>query len=259
VDASPRPARRRGLAIIEFRRGDRGRPRGHALAYFDSTDGHVLATYLVVPPIVIDLAKYMPPMFAGHLPMMSAHDVSAMPLPPVPEEIAGGLAELERLADLRDDDLVYCGRIEAGALDRLLIGATEAGGEYAQIYRDWLERTPAVPIEETPALDVDEVMRSLMGDADRVAELAKLIGRLRYAVEVADPALQQETVAEMQRIGRHMADKYRAAELIAAAQRPGAEGARLAELHVQRCYKLATEEYAEVAGIEAEIKRLEAI
>jgi hypothetical protein len=259
VVARPRPARRRGVAIIDFRRGDRGRPRGHALAYFDSTDGRVLATYLVVPPIVIDLAKYMPPMFAGHLPTVSAQDASAMPLPPVPEEVAGGLAELERLADLRDDDLVYCGRVEAGALDRLLLGATEAGGEYSRLYRDWLQQAPAVPLEETPALDVDEVMRSLMGDHDRVAELAKLIGRLRYAVEVADPALQAETVAEMQRIGRHMADKYRAADLIAAAQRPGVEGARLAELHVQRCYKLATEEYADVARIEAEIKRLDGI
>ena len=224
------------------------------MAFFESADGRVLATYLVVPPIVIDLAKYMPPMFAGQLPTMSAQDVSAMPLPPVPEEIAGGLPALERLAELRNDDLVYCGRIEAGALDRLLMGAAEAGAEYAKLYRDWLQQAPATPIEETPALDVDEVMLSLMGDHDRVAELAKLIGRLRYAVEVADPALQEDTVLEMQRIGKHMAEKYRAAELIAAAQRPGADGARLAELHVQRCYKLATEEYAEVAKLEAEIK-----
>ena len=216
----------------------------------------MLATYLVVPPIVIDLAKYMPPMFAGHFPSLSPQDVSAMPLPPVPEEIAGGLPSLERLAELRGDDLVYCGRIEPGALDRLLIGATEAGSQYAQLYRDWIGQAPAVSLEETPALDVDEVMLSLMGDHDRVAELAKLIGRLRYAVEVSDPALRDETVADMERIGRHMADKYRAAELIAAAQRPGPDGARLAELHVQRCYKLATEEYAEVAKLEAEIKRL---
>jgi hypothetical protein len=216
----------------------------------------VLATYLVVPPIVIDLAKYMPPMFAGHVPMMSTQDVSAMPLPPVPEEIADGLPALDRLAELRNDDLVYCGRLEPGALDRLLIGASEAGAQYAKLYRDWLQQAPATPIAETPALDVDEVMLSLMGDHDRVAQLAKLIGRLRYAVEVADPALQEETVAEMQRIGKHMADKYRAADLIAAAQRPGADGARLAELHVRRCYKLATEEYSEVAQIEAEIKDL---
>jgi hypothetical protein len=226
------------------------------LAFFEAADGRVLATYLVVPPIVIDLAKYMPPMFAGHLPTMSSQDVSAMPLPPVPEEIPGGLPALERLAELRNDDLVYCGRIEPGALDRLLMGATEAGARYAQLYRDWLQQAPATPIEETPALDVDEVMLSLMGDHDRVAELAKLIGRLRYAVEVADPALKGETVAEMQRIGKHMADKYRAADLIEAAQRPGPDGARLAELHVQRCYKLATEEYAEVAKLEAEIKKL---
>lgn len=241
---------------MEFRRGTQDRPRGHALAYFETGDGRVLATYLVVPPIVIDLAKYMPPMFAGQFPSVSPQDVSAMPLPPVPEEIAGGVATLERLAELRDDDLIQCGRIDAGALDRLLIGATEAGAEYARIYRAWHERSPSVAIEETPSLDVDEVMRSLMGDHDRVAELAKLIGRLRYSIEVADPALEAETVVEMEEIGRHMADKYRAGEVIASARQRGPTGARLAELHVERCYKLATEEYAEVARIEAEIKRL---
>lgn len=238
---------------LDFRRGDRGRPRGHALAYFETGDGRVVATYLVVPPIVIDLAKYMPPMFAGQLPSLGAQEVSAMPLPPVPEEVAGGLNALEQMAERRDDDLVYCGRADFGQLDRLLMAATEAGQAYGALYREGYARLPE---ESPPTFDVDEVMLSLMGEQERIASLARLVGKVRYALEVSDTALQADAVAEMERLGRHMAEKYRPADLIAAAQRPGAEGARLAELLVQRCHKLAAEEYAEVARLEAEIRRL---
>jgi hypothetical protein len=238
---------------LQFRRGDRDRPRGHALAFFESTDGRVLATYLVVPPIVIDLAKYMPPMFAGQLPSLGPQEVAAMPLPPVPEEVAGGQEALWRLAEQRDDDLVDCGRLDAGQLDRLLVGATEAGQAYGALYRQGLERLPA---EAPPTFDVDEVMLSLMGEQERIASLARLVGKVRYALEVADAAMQADAVAEMERLARHMAEKYRPAELIAAAQRPGPDGARLAELHVQRCHKLAAEEYADVARLEAEIRQL---
>lgn len=238
---------------LEFRRGDRSRPRGHALAFFETSDGRVLATYLVVPPIVIDLAKYMPPMFAGQLPTLGAQDVGAMPLPPVPEEVAGGLAALEGLAERRDDDLLYCGRADPGHLDRLLMGATEAGQAYGTLYREGAERLPE---EQPPTFDVDEVMLSLMGEQERIASLARLVGKVRYALEVADPGLQADAVAEMERLARHMAEKYRPADLIAAAQRPGADGARLAGLHVQRCHKLAAEEYADVARLEAEIRQL---
>jgi hypothetical protein len=238
---------------LDFRRGDPGRPRGHALAYFEATDGRVLATYLVVPPIVIDLAKYMPPMFAGQLPTLGTQDLAAMPLPPVPEEVAGGLDALERMAERRDDDLVYCGRTDAAQLDQLLIGATEAGQAYGTLYREGAARLPE---EQPPTFDVDEVMLSLMGEQERIASLARLVGKVRYALEVTDPALQADAVAEMERLARHMADKYRPADLIAAAQRPGPDGARLAALHVQRCHKLAAEEYGEVARLEAEIRQL---
>ena len=60
----------------------------------------------------------------------------------------------------------------------------------------------------------------------------------------------------MARIGRTLPEKYRVAELVAAANRPGDDGARLAQLLLERSYKLCQEEYGDVARIEAEIKRL---
>ncbi len=242
---------------LDFRLGDRERPKGHALAFFEASDGRIFGTYLVVAPITIDLAKYMPPMFAGQVPPRAVQEATAMPLPPLPEEIHGGVAALERLAKLRDDDLVGCGALDPGQVDRLLMAAAEAGQRYAALYKSWLDRAPEEPLPapvEEPALDVGEVMLSLMGDHDRVAEIAKLVGKLRYAVETGDDRLADETTAEMARVGKYLGEKYRIAQLVEAARRP--DGARLAQLHVERCYKLAAEEYMALGAIEAEIKRL---
>lgn len=244
---------------LDFRRGDRVRPRGHALTYFEAADGRVFAVYLVVPPIAIELGKYMPPMFAAHMPMPTAVDVTAMPLPPIPEEIKGGNAELERLADLRDDDLIAGGSIDPTQLDRMLMLTAEAGQSYVALYKAYVERaSSATPPPEEPSYAVEDVLLSLMGEGERIEKIARLVGQLRYAVGGDDAALADETVAEMERIGRHLAEKYRFPDILAAARRPGDEGGRLTQLYLERCYKLSREEYADVARIEAEIKRLSA-
>lgn len=244
---------------LHFRRGDPARPRGHALAYFETADGRTYATYLVIPPVSIDLGKYMPPMFAAQMAIPTQAEVSAIPLPPIPEEVAGGLAEIDRLAELRDDDAIACGRFDPNAFDRALMAAAEAGQAYVALYRTWLAIAPAptaVPAREESTYSIEEVLLSFEGDHERIERLAKLVGQLRYALEGGDQATVDEAVAEMERVGRHLAAKFRFDEIVAAARRPGTEGARLTELHVERCYKLSREEYAEVARIEAEIKRL---
>ena len=242
---------------LTFKRGEAGRPRGHALAYFEAPDGRIYAVYLVIPPIQIDLAKYMPPMLAGQLPIGAAAEVSAMPLPPIPEEVTGGLDAIERLAELRDDDVVAGGSVDPKALDRLMMAAAEAGQEYARLYQSWASAAPAAPpAREEPTYDVDEVLLSLESEHDRIARLARLVGQLRYAIDGGDAAMVEETAAEMARVGRSLPEKYRVDELLAAARATGAAGSELAQLHVERCYRLCREEYADVARIEAEIKRL---
>jgi hypothetical protein len=240
-----------------FRRGDASRPRGHALAYFETPDGRTYATYLVIPPVSIDLGKYMPPMFAAQMAVPTQAEVSAMPLPPIPEEVAGGLAEVDRLAELREDDVIGCGTFDPKALDRALMAAAEAGQAYVALYRTYLAGAPAqVQAREEHTYSIDEVLLSFESDHDRIERLAKLIGQLRYALDGGDKAGADEAVAEMERVGRHLAAKYRFEEIVAAARRSGEEAARLAQLHVERCYKLSREDYAEVARIEGEIKRL---
>jgi hypothetical protein len=243
---------------LQFRRGSSDRPRGHALAYFESRDGRVYATYLVVPPIQIDLAKYMPPMFAGQIPVGQAAEVTAMPLPPIPEEVSGGLEALERLAELRDDDLVEAGSVEPGRLERLLMAAAEAGQSYVALYKEYSASAPnerPTPRDE-PTYDVDEVLLSLESEHDRIARIARLVGQLRYALDGGDRRGADDALAEMQRVGRTLPEKYRLTELLDAAGRTGESAGQLAQLHLERCYKLSREEYGELPRIEAEIKRL---
>ena len=51
--------------------------------------------------------------------------------------------------------------------------------------------------------------------------------------------------------------KYRAGELAAGATRVGANGTRLAELYLDRCYKLCSEQYEGLADIDRAIAELE--
>ena len=60
----------------------------------------------------------------------------------------------------------------------------------------------------------------------------------------------------MERVGRHLAFRYRIADLIAAASDPKPENGKLAELLLERCYKLAAEEYDALKALDAEIEAL---
>jgi hypothetical protein len=105
-------------------------------------------------------------------------------------------------------------------------------------------------------VDVDELFMSLMSDNEKVGRLAKMTGTVRYAVDGNDQALLDETVREMERIGRHLANRYRVADLITAARNPDPRKGRLAELLLQRCYKLAAEEYDALKALDTEIESL---
>ena len=60
----------------------------------------------------------------------------------------------------------------------------------------------------------------------------------------------------MERVGRHLAFRYRVQELIVAAADPKPESGKLAELLLQRCYKLASEDYDALKALDAEIDAL---
>ena len=244
-----------------FERGDPDRPRGHALVYFRATNDPdlILASYIVVPPISMDLGKYIPPMFAAQMSAMIPSGPSVFPLPPIPEQVES-LDFVRRVAAARDDDLLDGGRVDSTDVQRLLMLVSDLAGEYAQLYTRYADRLPEVEAEPEsealPGVDVDDLLVSVMSDSEKVGRLAKLTGTVRYALEGGDGALLADTVRDMERVARHLPDRYRAADLISAAQDPAPRSGRLAELLLQRCYKLVGEEYSEIEMLDAEIEKL---
>jgi len=243
---------------LEFERGSRDRPRGHALFYLRSgaDPEAVLATYLVVLPVSVDLSKYIPPMFAERMPTRGAGDVTALPWPPVPEAVESH-RHLERLADARDDDLVFGGTADPSRVELLLQMTGEAAQEYSRLYSQRQPAPEEAPPEEPAAeLDVDEVLYSLMGERDRLTELVKLTGKLRDAVEAGDRRQVEEAAADVRRLARHFPEKYRLEGFLAVARLPGEKGRRLTELHVERCYRVCNEDYEGLQRVDEQIEEL---
>lgn len=247
-----------------FERGDPQAPRGHAIVFVREAGNpsQFRASYLVIAPIQMDFAKYIPPMFAGQLSAMVPSGPTALPLPPIPEPVES-LEWLERLAEARHDDLLDGGQVDASNPQQLIFTMTELASEYAALWTDYAARLAAEPRPEQELAagaltDVDDLLLSLMNDSEKVSRVARLAGTLRYAVEVADTRLEHETAGEMERIGRQLSDTYRVAELVAAARRPDQEGEHLLTLFVDRAYKLASEDYVELKRIDREIDRLTA-
>lgn len=242
---------------LNFERGSREEPKGHALLYFRSLrdESVVVATYLIIPPVPLNLARYMPPMFAASMPAQDVQAVAAVPLPPLPEPFESYPA-LSRLAEARDDDLIYGGTLDPDDVQRGLISVNEAAQRYLQMYTDRLRRLPPPELEEPSSLDVSDVLYSLMPERQLLGELSKLTGKLRYAVEGGDARQVRETVHEMEALARHVPEKYRVSEVIEAAQQSGVLGERLSQLYLDRCYRLAEEDYAGLKRIEEEIRKL---
>jgi hypothetical protein len=253
--------------VLTFRVGDHNRPRGHALVFFRDGDApdDVWATYLVVAPIKMDLGKYIPAAFASQLSgQLSAAAPSAYPLPPVPEKFEGGLPGLEHLAELRADDLIDGGTLRMSDPLYALQPVTDIGTQYAEQCRVYFESEPAAldargnapSSSSTNDVDVDELLLQVMPDREKVGRLARLTGTLRYAIDGGDSRLMEETVADMQRVGRRLPEKFRPAELIAAARSPSPKAAELAQLYLERCYRLVDEDYAALADIDRRIDAL---
>jgi hypothetical protein len=250
---------------LHFDRGDPQAPRGHAILYAHSggADGPLLATYCVVLPISFSIGKYLPPMLSGQVPaeaLAGGAAMSVVPIPPMLEDVPS-FAALQQLAERRDDDLCEMGTVFLNDDSQRLNFAAEAAAEYGQLMERYTRTWPDVEAEAPAAgppdeLDVDSVLADLLSDRDRLAELARAVGTLRYAMEGHDQTLIDQTERRMHRMADGLSEKYRADQLIAAALSSEPNGAQLAQLYLQRAYKLADEDYAAIPPIEREIREL---
>jgi hypothetical protein len=177
----------------------------------------------------------------------------------VPERFDGGVAAIERLAELRHDDLLDGGTLRMSDPLYALQPVTEIGTQYAEACVRFFEAQPLDAPAAAPSIsssDVDDLLLQVMPDSEKVGRLARLAGTLRYAVEGGDGRLVDETVAEMRKVGRYLPEKYRPNELIAAAESSEPRAAQLAELYLERCYRLVEEDYAAMADLDTRIAQL---
>lgn len=241
---------------LVFDRGNPQEPKGHALVYFNSAadPAQILATYIVVPPIPINLAKYMPPIFASQAALSSLESFSPIPLPPLPESVES-YEYLQNLAAARGDDLLYAGAVNSSEPQAMLHATGEAAQAYSQMYREYAQ---ALLSQKAAQPEVSEVLYRLMGEQSKIEELAKLTGKLRYAVDGNDRSLIEEAVREIEGLAQYLPEKYRIKDFLAAAKLPGEKGRKLSELYIQRCYKICQEDYRELGSIERQIKEWEA-
>src|SRR6266568_1309185 len=141
------------MADFTYERGDPRRPVGHALLYFTTgSPDEVQATYIVVPPIMIDFAKYVPPLLASSLGSAGLlAQTTFLPVPPAPEPLS--LAELRRMAAIRGDDVLVAGSAGAWDTASLMVRVAELGDAYATAYREGIARVPEPEPEPTTASD----------------------------------------------------------------------------------------------------------
>ena len=245
---------------IVFEKGNSEQPQGHALIYFRSSadPGELWGSYLVILPITVDVSKYVPPFLMNQVGELSPKDLSAFAFPPAPERI-DGQSFLEELAEKRGDDLLFCGTIDPADVAAGMMSVNEVVQRYRQMCSALLPaQAPIKPSEEEGlGLSVNEVMYGLMADSDKLSELTKLVGRLRFAAESGEDALAREAEVDINQLARHLPENHRVTRLIEVAKSGGNRGERLADLYLQRCFHLTHEAYVKLGQVEDEIKSLE--
>ncbi len=259
---------------LYFDRGDHDSPVGHALLYFkvDTEPDKVYASYVVTLPIKSDLTKFLPPFLATHLGALPLNDLSSFAMPPVPEPV-DGYGELERLSRQRGDDLVYAGNMFSFDLPRMMESVTEAVQSYTELYAaagkgatvvgEAADKQESLPAADEPedALDasfnVNDVLFSFMSEGDKLSELSRLLGRLRFAVEGSDGAAAAEVGEEITVLARHLPEGFQVANLLAVARDTSERSSVLAKLYLDRCFRLSAGDTGQAAALEQEIRRLQ--
>ena len=245
---------------LNFVNGAASNPKGHALVFFeDSASGVYYASYVVLLPITVDVSKYVPPFLMNQVGELGAGDMNAFAFPPDPEPVTD-LEYLLQLSDQRSDDLIDAGTIRPSDVTDSMMKVNEIVEEYLQIYEDIFgtfssdqSEIDESSSESNHTTGVNDVLYSLMGDSDRLSELTKLVGKLRYSIQTEEEGLISEAREEIKVLSTFLPDSFEIDKLIQAAVGSNDGSETLTDLYLKRCFHLHREEYAELAAIETEI------
>ena len=246
---------------IVFERGSSDLPKGHALLYFKSSlsPEEVWATYVVILPISVDVSKYVPPFLMNQVGELGPKDLSAFAFPPAPEQLES-YAVLESISEKRDDDVLFAGTFNPSDVASVLMSINEAVQQYAELYGQQVASLglPSDDEDDVPVgVGVNEVLYGLMSEGDRLEELAKMVGKLRFAVEGSDAGQVREAEEDIGLIARHFPENHNISRLVSAVKADDQRSAELADLYLRRCYFLVHEEYSKLADVERRLSELE--
>lgn len=244
---------------LKFELGDPNKPRGHVVVYFKTVDTKetLLATYVVIMPITMDFAKYVPPVLAPHLGNFSSKDDSVFALPPIPEEVEN-YEQLLHMAQLRDDDLVFGGEIDNSDVDKIMHQVSDIAGEYGhlwEIHANSYQREKHTLADKQ--LGVNDVVYSLMSHADLLSELSSIVTNLRSALSNEDYKIASDIEDMISILTKYLPHHYRINDLMKAARDMTTRGEQLTTLYIERCNKLVDGDPNDTADLEAEIRLLE--
>ena len=162
-------------------------------------------------------------------------DFSAFAMPPVPEPV-DSFPELELCADF------------FGSASPERLSPAESG-----------ESPDGESQEDDTSYRVSEVLLSLMSEPDKLAELSRLLGKLRFAQEGQDDATILEVSEEVTALARHLPEEFWVTNLLAAAQDGSERGVQLARLYLDRCFRLSAGDSGTARQLEEEIRSLDAL
>ena len=132
---------------------------------------------------------------------------------------------------------------------RLMVDAQEA----AQAYGDLYSASP-MPERGVPAAprEVETSRFREMSESELLHELTNLTGRLRDSLQNGSP--DSEIERQMRQLAETLPAKYRGQAMVEAALMPGERGQKLAELYLERSYKLYNEDYLDLERLDREIE-----
>ena len=246
---------------ILFDRGSKDQPKGHALVYFRSSADpeEVWVSYLVVLPVTVDLSKYVPPFLMNQVGELGAKELSCFAFPPAPERL-GSYSIVERMAAMRDDDILFAGTLNTSDIPAAMMSMNEVVQRYAEMYSQVAPESgqgEQADEAEPAELGVSEVLYGLMSQSDKLGELTRLVGRLRFAVEGSDASLIKEAEEGINLLATHLPENHDIPQLLEAVKSSESAGTELANLYLQRCYHLVQEDYGKMGQIEEQIRELE--
>ena len=181
-------------------------------------------------------------------------DMSAFAFPPAPEQVEG-YDYLVDLAKKRQDDLIDGGEVTGTDVSSSMMKVNDVVQEYLELYEETYG-TEALTLDESESaseLHVNDVLYSMMTEPDRLNELTKLVGRMRFAVESGENSIVKEVESDINALSEYLPETFQIHRLLKWATAVSDESSHITDLYLQRCFHLSREEYKELGEIEAQI------